>query len=65
MVPWRGLIALIEPYYTKGEIGRPADALLAMPRIHLMQNWFGHRDPAMKEALYETTILCRFPGLPG
>lgn len=54
VVPWKGLIALIEPHYPKGEGGRPAYPLLAMLRIHLMQNWFGYSDPAMEEALYET-----------
>lgn len=28
-----------------------------------MQNWFGYGDPAMEEALYETTILRQFAGL--
>jgi IS5 family transposase len=60
VVPWK---ALIEPYYPKGEGGRPAYPLLAMLRVHLMQNWFGYSDPAMEEALYETTILCQFAGL--
>ncbi|AZE50683.1 Mobile element protein [Pseudomonas chlororaphis] len=36
---------------------------MAMLRIHLMQNWFGYSDPAMEEALYETTILRQFSGL--
>ncbi|AKF44517.1 hypothetical protein PsyrB_04955 [Pseudomonas syringae pv. syringae B301D] len=40
VVPWKGLIALIEPYYPKGEGGRPAYPLMAMLRVHLMQNWF-------------------------
>ncbi len=53
VVPWKGLIALIEP-------GRPAYPLMAMLRVHLMQNWFGYSDPAMEEALYETTILRQF-----
>ena len=57
VVPWKGLIALIEPHYPKGEGGRPAYPLMAMLRIHLMQNWFGYSDPAMEEALYETTSL--------
>jgi IS5 family transposase len=35
---------------------------MAMLRVHLMQNWFGHSDPAMEEALYETTILRQFAG---
>jgi len=36
---------------------------MAMLRVHLLQNWFGYSDPAMKEALYETTILRRLAGL--
>jgi len=63
VVPWKGLIALIEPHYPKGEGGRPAYPLMAMLRIHLMQNWFGYSDPAMEEVLYETTILRQFAGL--
>ncbi|EXF93747.1 transposase [Pseudomonas fluorescens HK44] len=63
VVPWKGLIALIEPHYPKGEGGRPAYPLLAMLRVHLMQNWFGYSDPAMEESLYETTILRQFGGL--
>jgi IS5 family transposase len=63
VVPWKGLIALIEQHYPKGEGGRPAYPLMAMLRVHLMQNWFGYSDPAMEEALYETTILRQFAGL--
>jgi len=63
VVPWKGLIALIEPHYPKGEGGRPAYPLMAMLRVHLMQNWFGYSDPAMEEALYEPTILRQFAGL--
>lgn len=63
VVPWKGLIALIEPHYPKGEGGRPSYPLMAMLRVHLMQNWFGYSDPAMEEALYETTILRQFAGL--
>jgi len=63
VVPWKGLIALIEPHYPKGEGGRPAYPLMAMLRVHLMQNWFGYSDPTMEEALYETTILRQFAGL--
>jgi IS5 family transposase len=63
VVPWKGLIALIEPHYPKGEGGRPSYPLMAMLRVHLMQNWFGYSDPAMEESLYETTILRQFAGL--
>ncbi len=40
VVPWQGLIALIEPHYPKDEGGRPAYSVMAMLRVHLMQNWF-------------------------
>jgi Transposase and inactivated derivatives, IS5 family len=63
VVPWKGLVTLIEPHYPKGEGGRPAYPLMAMLRVHLMQNWFGYSDPAMEESLYETTILRQFAGL--
>lgn len=63
VVPWQALTALIEPYYPRGEGGRPAYPLAAMLRVHLMQNWFGYSDPAMEEALYEVTILRHFAGL--
>ena len=63
VVPWKRLVALIEPHYPKWEGGRPAYPLMAMLRVHLMQNWFGYSDPAMEEALYETTILRQFAGL--
>ncbi|MGE1527037.1 IS5 family transposase [Pseudomonas putida] len=61
VVPWQGLIALIESHYPKG--GRPAYPPMSMLRVHLMQNWFGYNDPAMEDALYETTILRQFSGL--
>ena len=63
VVPWKGLIALIEPHYPKGEGGHPAYPLMAVLRVHLMQNWFGYSDPALEEALYKTTILRQFSGL--
>lgn len=63
VVPWKGLIALVEPYYLKGEVGHTAYPLMAMLRIHLMQDWFGYSDPSMEDALYETTILLLFTGL--
>ncbi len=51
---------MIEPHYPKGEGGRPAYPLMAMLRVHLMQNWFGYSDPAMEEALYERRSCASF-----
>ncbi len=63
VVPWKALIALIEPHYPRGKDGRPASPLIAMLRVHPMQIWFGYSDPAMEKALYETTIMRQFAGL--
>ena len=63
VVLWKALIVLIELHYPKGEGGLPAYPLMAMLRVHLMQNWFGYSDPAMEEALYETTIPRQLSGL--
>lgn len=56
VVPWKGLIGLIEPHYPKGEGGRPAYPLLAMLRVHLMQNSFGCSDPAMEESTLRAQV---------
>ena len=63
VVPWKALLAVIEPVYPKAGNGRRPYALKTMLRIHLMQNWFGYSDPAMEEALYEVAPLRRFAGL--
>jgi transposase, IS5 family len=63
VVPWRGLVALIDPHYSRGAGLRPAYPLTTMLRVHLMQNWFGYSDLAMEEALYETPMLRQFASL--
>jgi IS5 family transposase len=63
VVPWAGLVALIEPYYPKAGMGRKPYPLETMLRIHLLQNWFSLSDPAMEEALYEMTSMRQFARL--
>jgi IS5 family transposase len=63
VVPWKELMALLDPVYPKADNGRRPYALKTMLRVHLMQNWFGYSDPAMEEALYEVAPLRRFAGL--
>ena len=69
LVPWTELISLIEPFYAKtggAKGGRPAFPVEAMLRIHFLQQWFGLSDPAMEEALHDTTVYCEFARLdPG
>ncbi|KAF2405926.1 hypothetical protein PSAN_51470 [Pseudomonas antarctica] len=63
VVPWSGLVALIEPYYPKADGGCKPYPLETMLRIHLLQNWFSLSDPAMEEALYEITPMRQFAHL--
>ncbi len=63
IVPWKTLLAQIEPFYPLGARGRPPYPLNTMLRVHLMQNWFGLADEAMEEALYEIVSMRKFAGL--
>jgi IS5 family transposase len=55
VIPWTELLALIAPHAAAGKTGRPPFATEAMMRIYLLQQFFGHSDPAMEEALHETS----------
>ncbi len=63
VVPWKGLLKLIEPHYPTAGRGRRPYPLESMLRVHLMQNWFALSDPAMEEALYEIASLRSFARL--
>ena len=51
VVPWKVLLALIEPHYPVAGRGREPHSLETMLREHLVQNWFAASDPEMEEAL--------------
>lgn len=63
VVPWKGLVALIEPDYPKASNGCPPVGVERMLRIHLLQHWFNLSDPAVEEALYDSPIRRRFAGI--
>ena len=63
IIPWLSLLKLIEPFYPLAGRGRHPYPLETMLRIHLLQNWYALSDPAMEEALYETTPLRVFAKL--
>jgi hypothetical protein len=63
IVPWGGLVALVEPYYPKGESGRPPVGLERMLRLYFLQQWFNLSDPGLEDALYESAALRRFAGI--
>ena len=61
VVPWKGLCAVLEPYYPKVEgAGRPTVGLERMLRIYFLQQWFNLSDPAVEEALYDSTAMRAF-----
>ena len=63
VIPWPELLALIAPYAPSGKTGRPPFALEVMLRIHLLQQFFGHSDPAMEEALHDIPLYREFAQL--
>ena len=63
VVPWSGLVALIEPHAPSAKTGRPPFGVETMLRIHFLQQWFNLSDPAMEEALYDMPLFQQFAGL--
>ena len=63
VIPWAQLLALITPHAPAGKTGRPPFATEVMLRIHLLQQFFGHSDPAMEEALHDIPLYREFAKL--
>lgn len=63
VVPWRELVAEIEPFYPKAGNGRPPVGLERMLRMYFLQQWFNLSDPAVEEALYDSTAMRHFVGI--
>ncbi|MFV0680681.1 IS5 family transposase [Ottowia sp.] len=63
VIPWSDLLALIAPHAPAGRTGRPPFAIEVMLRIHLLQQFFGHSDPAMEEALHDIPLYREFAHL--
>ena len=60
VVPWSALCALIEPFYPKPGNGRPPIGIERMLRIYFLEQWFNLSDPAVEEALYDSSAMRRF-----
>jgi len=64
LIPWPGLLSVIEPYYPKAaRRGRQPMPLETMLRIYFMQQWYALSDPAMEDALLEIESMRRFAHL--
>ena len=65
VVPWKALLALIEPHYpVPGRRGRQPYPLATMPRVHLLQQWYALSDPAMEETLTSSPAWSTTPHAP-
>jgi IS5 family transposase len=60
VIPWAKLLAVIEPFYPKGERGRPPVGLERMLRVYFLQQWYGLADEALEDALYDSQALRGF-----
>ena len=54
LVPWARLVALIVPFYPKGEWGRPPMSVKKMLRVYFLQQWYALADEAFEDALYNS-----------
>ncbi|MDN3368256.1 IS5 family transposase [Ralstonia pseudosolanacearum] len=63
VVPWSRLVATVEPYYPKGQRGRPPIGLERMLRIYFLQQWYGLSDEALEDALYDSMAMRAFAGI--
>lgn len=63
IVPWAALMSAIEPYYPKGERGRPPMGLERMLRIYFLQQWYSLADEALEDSLYDINSLREFVGI--
>jgi len=60
VIPWRELLALIEPHYPKAGNGRQPLGVEKMLRIYFVQQWFNLSDPQAEDALYDSESTRRF-----
>jgi IS5 family transposase len=60
VIPWAKLLAVIEPFYPKGQRGRPPIGLERMLRVYFLQQWYGLADEALEDALYDSQALQGF-----
>ncbi|MCA8119051.1 IS5 family transposase [Burkholderia cepacia] len=63
LVPWWRLRTAIEPYYPKGERGRPPIGLERMLRIYFLQQRYSLSDEGLEDALYDGIAMRAFAGI--
>jgi transposase, IS5 family len=61
--PWALLVEQIEPFYPKGERGRPPIGIERMLRMYIVQQCFGLADEATEDAVYDSQSIRTFVGI--
>ena len=61
-VPWARLVALIAPFYPKGERGRPPLGIELMLRVYFLQQWYALGDAALEDTLHDSRAMRAFVG---
>ena len=61
--PWALLVGLIEPFYPKGERGRPPIGLERMLRMYIVQQCFRLSDEGTEDTLYDSQSTRAFVGV--
>ena len=63
LIPWHDWLALIEPYYPRGDRGRPPIGCERMLRLYLLQNWYNLSAERLEDAVCDSQSLRRFSGI--
>jgi IS5 family transposase len=63
VVPWVQLVAIISPFYPKGERGRPPIGIERMLRIYFLQQWYSLSDELIEETIYDSLAMRIFTGI--
>lgn len=63
VVPWAEFVAIVQPYYPKGERGRPPIGLERMLRVYFLQQWYSLSDEAIEDAIYDSHAMSSFAGI--
>jgi transposase, IS5 family len=63
-IPWKELTEAIEPIYLKSEgSGLTPIGIESMLRIYFLQHWLNFSDPAVKGAIFDSSMLRQFVGI--
>jgi IS5 family transposase len=64
VVPWKALVALIEPHYPKsGRVGRPPIGVQRMLRMYFLQQWYSLSDEGLEDAICDSQAMREFVGI--